>query len=1464
MSSTGTSDDSVEAPGPFSVQIVTLLRRRSTAVSVVILATLAYLPALTASPGRMPSDSKLFVYLDPGRFLADAAGSFDPRWYSGWVPHQHVAYLWPTGPWFWFFETLAVPDWIAHRLWVGTLLVSAGLGVRWLARILGLPVMAALVAAIVYQLSPYVLPYVSRTSVLLLPFAGLGWIVGFAVLGTRRPDQRWRFPAAIALVVLTVGAVNATALLMIVPAPALWLVHAVWSRLTTWRRALAFAVRTAVLCAGVSLWWVAMLVVQGRYGADVLAYSESLGSVSFTSTSTEVVRGLGYWLFYVRDAFAATTTASIDHLASGRTVLVGFVLVSVCVAAIVVARWPHRRFAALLVGVGTVLAVGAHPLDDPSPLVDALVPDTESGLALALRSSTRAVPVLVLGLALAAGALAAGAGRLHRPRPAMARLVVSVGIAALAVLNLPALWQGGFVDPALERDQDPPNAWLEAAADLDGRADGYRVLQLPGAEFGAFAWGYTVDQPLPSLTERPLVTRDLLPLGSAAAMDLAFALDDRAQESSIESSSIAPVARLLGVDTVWLAGDVDVARFRLARPETIRDVVAAASPTVGSTPFGAPVEMVPSIPLIDEEALADARVGSPIAPVELFDVPDPVPTVRVKDEVVLVSGAGDGLIDAAAAGLIDGTELIVYTATADVAPESLDTATRLIVTDSNRDRAHHWRSSQDVVGFTESVADTSDLLRFEAADQRLPVFGDGPADPTTQTVSVQDGPVTARATSYGEPFAYLPEHRPVMAIDGDPATAWLVADRFPALGERIELRVGGDARPPATHVTLQQPATAPGRRAIATVRVDDGSGAPFDVALDERSFTPPGQPVELTGRGGDTISIEIVATTDPQPPIGDAIGAVGFVEIGVVVDGTPLPPTIEWIRPPHDALLGDDLDSTSATRLPLDLVFSRLRTQPTDRWRDDPEPVLRREFELLGERSFDLDATIRLDARASGSVLAELLGDGPSDRVRLVGAPGARAAAAFDGDPSTSWITPFGRPAGSTIDVRGSGRTDRLRIAQPVERAERFSTIRSIEVRDAAGAEVVPLDPDGFVTTSRPYDVATMLLTIAEIDQTTTVDRRFGETIVVPAAISDVDLGDGVAPSVASDDDLVDLGCVPLLSLDGQPVSVEIIATVGELLSGEPVSARGCDGPFVLGGAHRIAGVSAASTGLHVDRVVLRSDATADVDDVSSTDATDDAPAAERIDPTETALVETSRFERRIDVPPCPDGCWVVVGEGFNPAWTAEIVEGPTTGSLGEPILVDGNANGWWIEPTDRPTVVEVRWTAQRGLTIGFVISAIAAAIALVLVWRDRRRPDAAPTEHVEPVLVGPLRRTTTNEGRELVVVGVLTVVAGVMVAPVWGLVAGVVAGLSVLARRPLAGALAGWAIVSGVGLIVTRGVVSERPFPGAGWPISFDELHPWPLVGILLVAILVAATADSDVGQPPADDGDSLDAPQT
>ena len=188
------------------------------------MAALAYVPTLGSSPGMMPADTKLYLYLNPRRLVSDAMWSFDGRQFGGWVPHQMVAYLWPSGPWYVAAQAIGLPDWVAHRLWIGTIMFAAGAGVAWAARRLGLTVPAAITAGLIYQLSPYLVPYVSRTSSMLLPWAGLGWIVGLTVGAATR--TRWRDAALCALVIGSIGAVNATALLMVAPAPVLWLVVA--------------------------------------------------------------------------------------------------------------------------------------------------------------------------------------------------------------------------------------------------------------------------------------------------------------------------------------------------------------------------------------------------------------------------------------------------------------------------------------------------------------------------------------------------------------------------------------------------------------------------------------------------------------------------------------------------------------------------------------------------------------------------------------------------------------------------------------------------------------------------------------------------------------------------------------------------------------------------------------------------------------------------------------------------------------------------------------------------------------------------------------------------------------------------------------------------------------------------------------------------------------------------------------
>ena len=153
----------------------------------------------------------------------------------------------------------------------------------------------------------------------------------------------------------------------------------------------------------------------------------------------------------------------------------------------------------------------------------------------------------------------------------------------LVVANMPSLWRHDYVDPALERDEDPPAYWDEAADVLDSGGDGFRVLQAPGQEFGAYRWGITVDQPLPGVTSRPVVTRDVLPLGSPQAMDLLFAFDDRFQDRVIEPASIAPIARLFGADTMWIANDAAYERFRTPRPGATTALFAAEPDGLGST-----------------------------------------------------------------------------------------------------------------------------------------------------------------------------------------------------------------------------------------------------------------------------------------------------------------------------------------------------------------------------------------------------------------------------------------------------------------------------------------------------------------------------------------------------------------------------------------------------------------------------------------------------------------------------------------------------------------------------------------------------------------------------------------------------------------------------------------------------------------------------------------------------------------
>jgi arabinofuranan 3-O-arabinosyltransferase len=1418
------------------------LSRRSTALSLGLLALFAYVPALASSPGRMPADTKLYLYLDPAGLVGRAASTFEPDQFAGWVPHQQITYLWPSGPWYLAFDALGVPDWIAHRLWIATIMFLAGAGMLWASRQLGVSKLGALTAAMVYQLSPFLLAYVSRTSLLLLPWASLGWIVGLTVRATlalpadttvatwRQRLRPWREPALVALIVATVGSTNATALAMVVPAPVLWILHLAWQGRIGWRRAAAVTTRIAVLCLVVSTWWIAMLVVQSRNGIDVLAYSETLEDVSRNAAGSEVLRGLGYWLFYQRDAFGPTTTASLDYLVSLRTIAISYGIVLVGLAGLTVTSWAQRRYAALCVAAGFVLAVGVHPIDSSSPLMAWFAGDGESGLALALRSSTRAVPVLLFGVSLGAAALVTAVPQrapawLHPTilRRRNLRLLAALGVGALAVVNLPSLWTRTFVDPAIDRDQDPPAAWSAAVERLATTDPASRVLQLPGQEFGAFRWGYTTDHPLVGLTDKPVVTRDLIPFGSPSTMDLLYALDDRVQDGTIEPASLAPIARLLGSDVVWLSDDSAFERFRTARPEVVDAELTAGPPATGLAPverFGAPVVNVPEVPMDDPASIVEPTVGRPLSPVALLPITDPLPVIRAKTESVVISGSGDGLVDAAAAGLISGEEAVRYSgsSTTDELAEALGDARALIVTDTNRDQARHWRGSQDVRGHTEPGGPGDDVLDPTAADQRLDVF---PAVADNQTVAIQVGPVTATASSYGEPFAYRPEDRAFFAIDGDTGTAWRVADHGDPIGERIRLDVD-DEQAEVTSIRLLQPTPTRDARTISTVSITVDGQTPISVVLDDSSLDGTGQDVTIpTLRSGGSVTIEITGITPGRFPAAASLAGVGFSEIDL-----GLGPTTEIVRVPTDGLDAVSRDT------PLALVFTRWRTDPIDPWRADPERDISRRFELGDDRTFDATVTLRLDQRATDALLADFLtpatsGSTPLATSRVTGGVAQRGAAAVDGDVSTSWVTPFDDAIGSALQFDVSTMLgNELIVDQP---SGPYSIVTDVRLRvgedivdlavpspDASGRSVIPLPAD--LGGSGAAE-----LTITGIDERTTIDRRYGDPRTLPAAIAEIS-GDGIDPVTVDRSAAIVVQCADeFVSIDGRPVPITLRSTVGELLDGAAVTATSCERLPLGAGVHDLESVRSPTTPLTVDRVVL---AEAEVGSPALPD--------DRVD---VALLRNDARARDAQVAACPDGCWLILGEGLNEAWSAT-ADGV---ALGRAELLDGGFNGWWLPPTDDSTLVEFRWTAQRPVNIALMVSVVAALLcAVVAIVAARSRVLQLPAATMARAWPTPSRQ------RVLVAGATLVVGATLFVGPVWGVVAlGPAVAAILLGRRWRWGSriveLTGLVLAFVVTLSVLWVERRDRPFPNAGWTAAFDHLNG--LAAFAVIAVAVGAT---------------------
>ncbi|HEX6475674.1 MAG TPA: alpha-(1-_3)-arabinofuranosyltransferase family protein, partial [Acidimicrobiales bacterium] len=762
---------------------------------------MAYIPLLASKPGMIEADTKQYLYINPGKLLSGASTLWDPNVGMGTVTHQNIGYLFPMGPFFWVFNAIGVPVWVAQRLWIGTLLFAAGMGMLFLVRTLaadgtarrtgaavgdgtwrstvtigtrwGTP--AVTVAALAFMLSPYVLQYEARISALLMPWAALPWLVAFVARALRVGG--WRYPALFALVTAITGAVNATSIVYVLIAPLLWFPYAVWIlREVTLRRALVVLVRMGVLTALLSLWWLAGLATQAGYGLDVLRYSETVQAVASASLSYDILRGFGFWYFYGQDGIGPWIQASVDFTRWPWLLLVSYAVPATAFVAAIVIRWRHRLYFIALIGIGVAIAVGVHPYDHPAAPLGSLLKSfaTGSTAGLALRNVARAIPLLALGFAmlLAAGveALSAWWSRLG--------IVAAVAIGGLVAADMAPLWAGQFVDANLSRPTQLPSYYQAAANYMDAQGNATRVMALPGIDFASYRWGNNLVDPVePGILSRPFVAREQVPWGSPPSADLLMALDDRLQQGTFDPTSLAPLARLMGIGEVELRSDLQYERYLTARTLPTAAQFNPTPPGLSQpVSFGPPASLHTSVPLVDEQTLGPSATTPDPADLEVYGVTDPRSILRAEpaQQPLVVAGNGDALVNGASAGLLNSQQTVLYQGDLDTNAsaerQALNAGADLVLTDTNRRRAERWDTITQNTGYTEQAGETPP--EPDPNNNPLPLFPD--ATDNSRTVTQQGGAASVQASGYGNPVSYTPANRPDLAMDGDLSTAWEV------------------------------------------------------------------------------------------------------------------------------------------------------------------------------------------------------------------------------------------------------------------------------------------------------------------------------------------------------------------------------------------------------------------------------------------------------------------------------------------------------------------------------------------------------------------------------------------------------------------------------------------------------------------------------------------------------------------
>jgi arabinofuranan 3-O-arabinosyltransferase len=1311
------------------------------------LGLLAFLLAFVQHPGLASSDTKINLHVDPGGFVRAVSSLWTPTGSLGHVQGgQYGGYMWPMAPFFSALRSVGIAPWVVQRLWFGLLLALAAWGTVRLLDALRSPErgLAHMGAGLAMVANPYVVVFGNRTTETLLGYAALPWMLLAVQRGLRRPREL-AWPAAFALLLTSTGpGVNAATTAWILVGPALLLVYEpLWGGIP-WRDVRAFALRAGVASLLASLWWLGPVVGHALYGIDFLAFTEHPGSIWSSTSLSESLRLMGYWISYLGVGYGNTLepyfSDSPAMLFDIPVVVAGLLVPALAVAGLVwTRRWRYAPFFVLLLGLSLLAMAAGFP--EGTPLRKALyfVYNRVDAVQF-LRTTYKAAPLVALAVACLGGAALAELGARLRGR--WAPYAAAAFAALLLALAAWPLVTGGGLDREVMWKRIPP-AWTAAGADLDRQLPpSSRAIVLPGQPFAFYRWGGTVDPILPALTKRPVAVRNTPPYDDPHAIDMLWTVDDLVQQRRLLPGQLPPLLRLLGARSVVVGSDDRTDRSGAMPP-------ASAARELASQPgFGRPARSYGPWRSFRSPA-ADLERPLRLPEVRRYDMSTSRGLVRVErpGPETIVDGSAEALAGLAAFGALPRDDPIAYAGdrTAGELQRSAAHGAALVISDSNRRRVFVPSRSRQTKGATLGAGDPISV----DASVLNPFPGSGTDG---QTVAELTGARSITAP-FSPNFAQFPEHRPYAAFDGSRSTFWEADPTLKDAQQYIQLKLDSPRFVPYVDML---PHRDP-RVVVTAVRV---AGERFQVRPGWNRL-----PIRRRLAG---LRVKVAKT---RTLTADTDSAGGFDEIHL--PGVRIRERLQLPRLVSGALAGRDLRRAGLTYLfsrtsgddplrrgrfpaPVNRKDRRSRAESKARLvatAGDGESGLARVFELPAARSFRADARTSVSPAARDSSLDLLAGGGGAatfeSSSRYQGLARHRASAAFDGDPGRAWVGSWlrGRPAWISWRTRRPVTLRRF-VLTPAGRGVRVPV--KLLLRSDRGA------PTPLVATRRgevlmPHPVRGRSF---RLDVIATAPGRGGPHVKDAVGIGEL-RGSGIPRAREPGRGRLAGRCGDFsLTVSGRRLRMRVDDDVAALEAGRPLRARPCGAALRLAaGRHEL---SARPGTLRPEILRLSS---------PSREATVPPRAAGQV-------LATGRQGRdsyddvkvRLNEP-----AWLVLGQGYNRGWRA-YCDGR---SLRAPRVIDGFSNGW-LAPADCRSV-RFAFAPQGPIDWGYRLGALACLVlALVgLLQARRRRPASAPPRAFAPFDAAdhPPRWPPARAARAGLAVGVVAgfvfaIRVGVLVAP--------------------------------------------------------------------------------------------------